>query len=68
MKNNLLKAYLTVFISFISFLASAQTPVDPPADPDPLPAPIDSQIIWLAVVGIAFAYYILNKKKVSLTK
>lgn len=68
MKNNLLKAYLTVFISFISFLASAQTPVDPPADPDPLPAPIDSQIIWLAVVGIIFAYYILNKKKVSLTK
>ena len=67
MKNNLLKAYLTVFISFISFLASAQTPVDPPADPDPLPAPIDSQIIWLAVVGIIFAYYILNKKKVSLT-
>ena len=68
MKNNFLKAYLTVFISFICFLASAQTPVDPPADPDPLPAPIDSQIIWLAVVGIAFAYYILNKKKVSLTK
>ena len=68
MKNNLLKAYLTVFITFISFLASAQTPVDPPADPDPLPAPIDSQIMWLAVVGIIFAYYILNKKKVSLTK
>ena len=67
MKNNLLKAPLTVFITFLSFLASAQ-PVDPPADPDPLPAPINSQIIWLAVVGIIFAYYILNKKKVSLTK
>ena len=67
MKNNLLKVYLTVFTTFISFLATAQ-PVDPPADPDPLPAPIDSQIIWLAVVGIIFAYYILNKKKVSLTK
>ena len=67
MKNNLLKAYLTVFITFMSFLATAQ-PVDPPADPDPLPAPIDSQIIWLIVVGIAFAYYIINKNKVSLTK
>ena len=67
MKNNLLKAYLAVFITSTSFLASAQ-PVDPPADPDPLPAPINSQIIWLAVVGIIFAYYILNKKKVSLTK
>lgn len=58
---------MTVFITFISFLASAQ-PVDPPADPDPLPAPIDSQIIWLAVIGIAFAFYILNKKKVSFEK
>ncbi len=67
MKNNLLKASLTVFITFMSFLATAQ-PVDPPADPDPLPAPIDNQIIWLALVGIAFAYYILNKKKASLTK
>lgn len=67
MKNNLLKGYMTVFITFMSFLATAQ-PVDPPADPDPLPAPIDSQIIWLAVIGIAFAYYILNKKKISFTK
>ena len=67
MKNNLLKGYMTVFITFMSFLATAQ-PVDPPADPDPLPAPIDNQIIWLALVGIAFAYYILNKKKASLTK
>lgn len=67
MKNNLLKAPLTVFITFLSFLASAQ-PVDPPADPDPLPAPINSQIIWLAVLGITFAYYIINKKKISLTK
>jgi hypothetical protein len=67
MKNNLLKAYLTVFITLMSFLATAQ-PVDPPADPDPLPAPIDSQIIWLVVIGIAFAYYIINQKKPSFTK
>ena len=67
MKNNLLKAYLTVFITFMSLLAIAQ-PVDPPADPDPLPAPIDSQIIWLVVIGIAFAYYVTNKKKVSFQK
>lgn len=67
MKNNLLKIYLTVFIALISFLSSAQ-PVDPPADPDPLPAPIDNKIIWLVVVGIVFAYYIINKSKTSLTK
>lgn len=66
MKNNLLKAYLTVFITFISFLASAQ-PVDPPADPDPLPAPIDSQIIWLVIGAIAIAYYTIKKNKVATT-
>lgn len=56
MKNNLLKVYLTVFTTFISFLATAQ-PVDPPADPDPLPAPINGQIIWLAVVGILHSIF-----------
>ena len=67
MKKNLLKIYLTVIITFTSFLAAAD-PIDPPADPDPLPAPIDNQIIWLVIIGIAFAFYILNKRKVSLTK
>jgi len=62
MKNNLLRAYLTVFITFMSLLASAQ-PIDPPADPDPLPAPIDNQIIWLIIVGIAFAFFVINKRK-----
>lgn len=67
MKNNLLKVYMTVFMTFISYLASAD-PVDPPADPDPNPVPIDGQIIWLIVVGIAFAYYIIKKEKASLTE
>jgi len=67
MKLNLLKLYSTVFITLMSFLATAQ-PVDPPADPDPPAAPINNQLIWLVVVGITFAYYILNKKKVSLSK
>ena len=67
MKNNLLKATMTVFTIFMSFLASAQ-PFDPPADPDPLPAPIDAHIIWLIILGIAFAYYILNKRKTCFTK
>lgn len=67
MKNNLLTVFLTVILTFMSLFASAQ-PVDPPADPDPIVAPIDNQIIWLLVVGIAFAYYIINKKRVSLTK
>lgn len=62
MKNNLLRVYLSVFITFMNLLASAQ-PIDPPADPDPLPAPIDNQIIWLTLVGIAFAFFVINKRK-----
>jgi hypothetical protein len=62
MKNNLLKVpFLTVLLTFLSFLASVQ-PGDPPADPDPLPAPINNQIIWLVVLGIVFAYYIIKRK------
>lgn len=57
---------MTVILTFMSLFATAQ-PVDPPADQDPLPAPIDNQIIWLVFVGIAFAFYIINKKKVSLS-
>lgn len=67
MKNNLLKFYLSVFITFISLISTAQ-PVDPPADPDPLPAPIDGQIIWLIFAGILFAYLIIYKKKITISK
>ncbi|CCG53987.1 Hypothetical transmembrane protein [Flavobacterium indicum GPTSA100-9 = DSM 17447] len=67
MKNNLLKLYLSVFLTFISFLASAQ-PVDPPADPDPPAAPIDTNLVILAIAGIVFAYYILKSKKLYFIK
>lgn len=66
MKFNLLKLYLSVFLTFLSFLATAQ-PVDPPADSDPPPAPIDGQIIWLVVIGIAFAYYMVQIRKSKLS-
>lgn len=67
MKSNLLKAYLTVFATFMCFFSKAQ-PVDPPADPDPLPAPIDSQIIWLVIAAILIGYYVIQKNKVITTK
>lgn len=66
MKNNLLKFYLSGFVTFISLISTAQ-PVDPPADPDPLPAPIDSQIIWLVIGAIVIAYYTIKKNKVANT-
>jgi hypothetical protein len=56
------KFLATVFIAFISFLSSAQ-PIDPPADPDPVAAPINMQLIWLAIAGVAFVFYFLKYKK-----
>ncbi|MDK2771293.1 MAG: hypothetical protein KYX68_03540 [Flavobacterium sp.] len=61
MKSNILKIYVTVFVALFSFLSNAQ-PVDPPADGDPPAAPINSYLIWLAVLGITFILYILNKR------
>ena len=67
MKSNLLKIYATLMMAFVSFLSVAQ-PVDPPADDDPPPAPINTKLIWLAVVGIIFAFYYFNQLSKSKTK
>jgi hypothetical protein len=58
------KFLATVFIAFISFLSSAQ-PIDPPADNDPPGTPINMQLIWLAVVGVAFMFYFLKNRKIA---
>ncbi|MBU3682211.1 MAG: hypothetical protein FGM16_09770 [Flavobacterium sp.] len=29
------------------------------------PAPINSQLIWLALIGLAFAYYLYKNKKIK---
>jgi hypothetical protein len=58
------KFLATVFIAFISFLSNAQ-PIDPPADPDPPGAPINMQLIWLAVLGVAFVFYFLKYRKIA---
>ena len=61
MKSNLFKVYATFLMAFMSFLSVAQ-PVDPPADDDPLPAPINTKLIWLAIVGISFAFLHFRKQ------
>jgi hypothetical protein len=61
MKSNLFKIYATLLMAFMSFLSVAQ-PVDPPADDDPLPAPINTKLIWLAIVGISFAFFYFRKQ------
>lgn len=61
MKANLFKFYATLLMVFISFLSVAQ-PVDPPADDDPPGSPINTKLIWLAVVGISFAFLYFRKQ------
>jgi len=61
MKSNLFKIYATVLMAFISFLSVAQ-PVDPPADDDPPASPINTKLIWLAVVGVSFAFLYFRKQ------
>lgn len=67
MKSNLLKFYATLMMAFISFISYAD-PLNPPADDDPPPAPINTKLIWLAVVGIVFAFYYFNQKSKTETK
>ncbi|KGO87813.1 hypothetical protein Q765_04805 [Flavobacterium rivuli WB 3.3-2 = DSM 21788] len=61
MKNSLLKWYMLVFILASNFVVFAQgdpTQEGLPTDPE-LEAgdsPINGKLIWLAIVGIAFAY------------
>lgn len=49
------------FFALVSFTSSAQ--VDPPADNDPPAAPINMQLIWLAIIGVAFVFYFFKTKK-----
>lgn len=48
----------------VSFAAFADEPPVSPEDGDPGtgdPVPINGKLIWLAIVGIAFAYYQIKK-------
>lgn len=69
MKANFLKFYITILTLLVSFASFAQDdPFDPPADEDPVGAPINSQLIWLAVVGVAFALFFFRNRKLQTTK
>ncbi|MDI1254459.1 MAG: hypothetical protein PSV16_00030 [Flavobacterium sp.] len=64
MKFNYSKFLLTLVMFTVSFATFAQAP-----DPDSLvgggdpPAPINSKLIYLAIIGIAFAYYQFNANR-----
>ncbi len=69
MKNSLTKLYLLAFFLVSDFVLFAQPGQgtgdgDPPleGDDDP-PAPINSKVIYLAIVGVAFAAYYFSSRK-----
>ena len=65
MKKNLLKWSLLAFMLVSNLVVFAQTtPVEPQPDvegTDPLGTPIDSSLIYLAVIGVVFAVYYFSK-------
>ena len=48
-------------MAFVSFLSFAD-PIDPPADDDPPASPINTKLIWLAIVGDSFAFLYVRKQ------
>lgn len=67
MKQNLFKLYFLTFFLLIDFVAFAQPGSDDENDDlegsDPVTTPINSKLIWLAIVGIAFAYYTYKRQR-----
>ncbi len=70
MKSSLLKWYMLVFLLASDFVMFAD-PGDLGEDDDlegggdPEPAPINTKLIWLMIVGISFAFYYYNKTQRS---
>ena len=55
------KLYILPLVLLLSALSMAQ-PVDPPADDDPPPSPINSKLVWLGLAALPLGYYLLRKK------
>lgn len=64
MKKNLLKWSMLAFMLVSNFVMFAQTttpPVQPPGPVEGEDAPINSKLIYLAIVGVVFAVYHFSK-------
>lgn len=67
MKNSIFKLYLLAFLLAGDFYAFAQPGSDDPdggleGDDDP-PTSINAKLIYLAIIGVAFAFYYFQKRK-----
>ena len=69
MKTNLFKLYILGFFIFSDFLMFAQPGDDDTGggleDDDAPAAPINGKIIWLMILGIGYAVYTFNKKRIK---
>ncbi len=65
MKINYKKFLLSIITLTVSFASFAQIPNADEAGGggDDPPAPINNQIIWLAILGLSFAYFIFSTRK-----
>lgn len=69
MKKNIQQSILLVTFLFLDFIAFAQS--GPGTDDesggleedDPVATPINGKLIWLAILGLAFAYYTYQKTR-----
>lgn len=65
---NIFKLYLLSFLLLSDFVAFAQPGDDDGGGGvegnDPSPAPINSKLIYLAIIGILFVFYKRNRKTV----
>lgn len=72
MKTKALKIFLVftfLLIDFVSFANPGNDNVDGTLEGDDeaptATVPINGKLIWLAIIGIAFAYYSFKKKRLS---
>ena len=64
MKFNYSKFLLSIVMLAVSFATFAQAPdPDDEVGGDDPPAPINTKLIYLAIIGIAFAYYQFNANR-----
>ena len=69
MKKTILQSFLLLTFLFLDFVAFAQPGTNngdgtlEGDDDDPVATPINSKLIWLAIVGLVFAYYTYKKTR-----
>lgn len=67
MKKTILQSFLLFTFLFLDFVAFAQPGTDQNGGgletDDTPPASINGKLIWLAIVGLAFAYYTYKKTR-----